>query len=191
MRPGQAAPECPSWLRKAGSRAAASMRPGQAAPECIPPLAGFLWRRAGFNEAGAGCPGMRAVTVAAAAQSLVASMRPGQAAPECLFCDGGRWSFYAASMRPGQAAPECLTPEITFASSLSGFNEAGAGCPGMRVNLRKGVHVHGFASMRPGQAAPECRQSRRILAAIDTCFNEAGAGCPGMPPGSSAAERPS
>ena len=62
----------------------------------------------------------------------------------------------AASMRPGQAAPECQSFEFTVQVQQRGFNEAGAGCPGM----------------------PAPRPSFRVSA---PGFNEAGAGCPGMP----------
>ena len=58
-------------------------------------------------------------------------------------------------MRPGQAAPEFGSG---FASGLGvsgGFNEAGAGCPGIRKQGGVYANVHPEASMRPGQAAPE------------------------------------
>ena len=60
----------------------------------------------GFNEAGAGCPGMPSHRLVRT-QVQAASMRPGQAAPECcaFACDSDPKA--RASMRPGQAAPEC------------------------------------------------------------------------------------
>ena len=83
------------------------MRPGQAAPEFD-----------GLREAGD--------------LDAFASMRPGQAAPE--FDLRGAWnnSIWHASMRPGQAAPEFSPRLLPARAAISGFNEAGAGCPGIQ-----------------------------------------------------------
>ena len=59
-------------------------------------------------------------------------------------------------MRPGQAAPEFLVVETLSGWPFDGFNEAGAGCPGIR-----------------GDPSAGDNSVRR--------FNEAGAGCPGIP----------
>ena len=82
------------------------MRPGQAAPECLVP------------------PSLNI-------QAQHASMRPGQAAPECWHHPLYKTWLSMASMRPGQAAPECLKKEAASYDETTGFNEAGAGCPGM------------------------------------------------------------
>ena len=58
-------------------------------------------------------------------------------------------------MRPGQAAPEFLSRGESTCPFLSGFNEAGAGCPG----------IQGGENIRPERGYR---------------FNEAGAGCPGI-----------
>ena len=59
MRPGQTAPECgvrqPCLLN---GLSPASMRPGQTAPECSALSFSLQAKAAGFNEAGADCPGM-------------------------------------------------------------------------------------------------------------------------------------
>ena len=60
-------------------------------------------------------------------------------------------------MRPGQTAPECSFDLNNYFTYGSGFNEAGADCPGMRTGR--------FSQMRPRKR-----------------FNEAGADCPGMHP---------
>ena len=65
-----------------------------------------------------------------------ASMRPGQAAP--VFCPGQPfdlevWQF--ASMRPGQAAPVFAAIFDSERRRPERFNEAGAGCPGIRRYL--------------------------------------------------------
>ena len=58
-------------------------------------------------------------------------------------------------MRPGQAAPEFKVSIMNSPPQFGGFNEAGAGCPGIR----------GLFRIRP----------------LEGCgFNEAGAGCPGI-----------
>ena len=108
----------------------------------------------GFNEAGAGCPGMRRQTVLDCLDRT-ASMRPGQAAPECTTSVTTTTFLTGASMRPGQAAPECQKKMSGKVIRIWRFNEAGAGCPGMLAAL--------LAAEIPGQR-----------------FNEAGAGCPGM-----------
>ena len=61
-------------------------------------------------------------------------------------------------MRPGQAAPVFATDGGGEFASQSPFNEAGAGCPGIR-------------SCKANQFRPR------------PTFNEAGAGCPGIPRG--------
>ena len=89
-------------------------------------------------------------------------------------------------------------------SPLSGFNEAGADCPGMLLHsaldrdvliasMRPGqtapecgAHLDliisiNCASMRPGQTAPECAEMAARFERGPTRFNEAGADCPGMP----------
>ena len=59
-------------------------------------------------------------------------------------------------MRPGQTAPECSSDLLYCRLVRSGFNEAGADCPGM----------------------PQLSQKAMI---VILGFNEAGADCPGMP----------
>ena len=110
------------------------MRPGQAAPECILISSRSHRLTACFNEAGAGCPGMPSLPPLPSLHRRNASMRPGQAAPECVGGFSHSLDFgEVASMRPGQAAPECL-PRLSCALPTSqGFNEAGAGCPGMLI----------------------------------------------------------
>ena len=39
-------------------------------------------------------------------------------------------------------------------SGVPGFNEAGADCPGIPANNRRGYPALNLASMRPGQTAP-------------------------------------
>ena len=58
-------------------------------------------------------------------------------------------------MRPGQTAPECKQWFASISTTCSGFNEAGADCPGMHC-------------MTASPLTPIPR------------FNEAGADCPGM-----------
>ena len=41
-----------------------------------------------------------------------------------------------ASMRPGQTAPECRYDASVARQHDRGFNEAGADCPGMQVEIR-------------------------------------------------------
>ena len=57
-------------------------------------------------------------------------------------------------MRPGQAAPEFLDWDFKFIQRCNCFNEAGAGCPGIRMRGLR-IWLLDRASMRPGQAAPE------------------------------------
>ena len=59
------------------------------------------------------------------------------------------------SMRPGQAAPVFRTERKIAGTLIVDFNEAGAGCPGIRFKDRMEFGAHGH-------------------------FNEAGAGCPGI-----------
>ena len=109
MRPGQTAPECEAAERPPeGGKIDASMRPGQTAPECgqlhcQPDLC-----RQCFNEAGADCPGMPALSAVRMDRFPAASMRPGQTAPECARRYVSHWHSAPASMRPGQTAPECV-----------------------------------------------------------------------------------
>ena len=58
-------------------------------------------------------------------------------------------------MRPGQTAPECASSRAVRDGRSTGFNEAGADCPGM-----------------PDEMAAALRRPAG--------FNEAGADCPGM-----------
>ena len=83
------------------------MRPGQAAP-VFNPLARKRQRRA------------------------AASMRPGQAAPVFLVLPGLQRRLGPASMRPGQAAPVFRFQTPRGGTDSGGFNEAGAGCPGIQ-----------------------------------------------------------
>ena len=89
------------------------MRPGQTAPECE--SAGTL-REMGDR----------------------ASMRPGQTAPECRRNGRLRELEEGASMRPGQTAPECDISSGRVRVKNSGFNEAGADCPGMPRRAKGG-----------------------------------------------------
>ena len=107
MRPGQAAPvfrffEC----RYPRYIDVASMRPGQAAPVFDDDFVETL-----FEER--------------------ASMRPGQAAPVFRREGSGSPAAGGASMRPGQAAPVFGADEGRLNAQFLGFNEAGAGCPGI------------------------------------------------------------
>ena len=64
-------------------------------------------------------------------------MRPGQAAP--VFRDSlpdGELNA-AASMRPGQAAPVFDGAGDKLVETSFRFNEAGAGCPGIRRSRRQ------------------------------------------------------
>ena len=135
MRPGQTAPECQIPTDQGFPRWSASMRPGQTAPECLLHRNFICYRRLGFNEAGADCPGMPVHVVLHRQNRSPASMRPGQTAPECL--SKGRLIRHsnAASMRPGQTAPECGVAMVAVQPCGVGFNEAGADCPGMLREL--------------------------------------------------------
>ena len=84
------------------------MRPGQAAPEFAINSQWRYWRDG-------------------------ASMRPGQAAPEFMNWIPNDQMDSNASMRPGQAAPEFSAPHRQQRLFGFGFNEAGAGCPGIQV----------------------------------------------------------
>ena len=103
------------------------MRPGQAAPvfaDCLmskaihpSALKGSNWvifPVKGFNEAGAGCPGIR-IGVIKRNSKLHAAL--------------------PASMRPGQAAPVFPRDAGSLTMKAIGFNEAGAGCPGIHRYL--------------------------------------------------------
>ena len=85
-------------------------------------------------------------------------MRPGQAAP--VFVRDARIvaADRHASMRPGQAAPVFSSAFRARRPRSSRFNEAGAGCPGIRLAERDGLKKALLASMRPGQAAPVFRR---------------------------------
>ena len=83
-------------------------------------------------------------------------MRPGQTAPECPYADIMQAQIGFASMRPGQTAPECKSKEMPIGRICTGFNEAGADCPGMRFRQTDRDIGTREASMRPGQTAPEC-----------------------------------
>ena len=85
---------------------------------------------------------------------LAASMRPGQAAPVFDSRDGIAPLDPHASMRPGQAAPVFSSVFLSLIPFSPGFNEAGAGCPGIRRPRRRNPARNPPASMRPGQAAP-------------------------------------
>ena len=108
-----------------------------------------------FNEAGAGCPGIRAADGCSAQRSWAASMRPGQAAPVFGLARRGDRPRRTASMRPGQAAPV--------------FRGGGLVAPAETP-----------ASMRPGQSAPVFAVPFCLHALPSGGFNEAGAGCPGI-----------
>ena len=60
-------------------------------------------------------------------------------------------------MRPGQAAPVFIRSPPFSPAGGSRFNEAGAGCPGIRIYEAPAAILAG-ASMRPGQAAPVFKQ---------------------------------
>ena len=115
---------------------AASMRPGQAAPEFFQFVPCRYRAPVGFNEAGAGCPGIRV--------QLPAAPAPRRRFNEAgAGCPGIRTRQYAvrrqilvASMRPGQAAPEFTVDPAWLFDSFTGFNEAGAGCPGIQCDER-------------------------------------------------------
>ena len=115
------------------------MRPGQAAPEFSSEAATSAEGFQCFNEAGAGCPGIRPAHRGGGRPGARASMRPGQAAPEF---NPSLWKTgfaNSASMRPGQAAPEFSEAEDFRRPAVSSFNEAGAGCPGI-LNGKKHVY---------------------------------------------------
>ena len=183
MRPGQTAPECIDSVTALDSMIeSASMRPGQTAPECGRCRAASWWTCSGFNEAGADCPGMqvwkeekkkniensfneagadcpgmRGAFRKGGHPHSRASMRPGQTAPECIDSVTALDSMIeSASMRPGQTAPECGRCRAASWWTCSGFNEAGADCPGMQV----------------------WKEEKKKN--IENSFNEAGADCPGM-----------
>ena len=63
---------------------------------------------------------------------MEASMRPGQAAPVFGVIRRALMRHMFASMRPGQAAPVFGRVARGEHSQLPCFNEAGAGCPGIR-----------------------------------------------------------
>ena len=66
-------------------------------------------------------------------------------------------------MRPGQAAPEFLNVAEASQIVRRGFNEAGAGCPGILEDGRDIPKRSRIASMRPGQAAPEFGDAKSNL----------------------------
>ena len=81
------------------------MRPGQAAPVFFAGRSADKRIVGGFNEAGAGCPGIPRVSGKVVFRVRVASMRPGQAAPVFAADLAAFRAAFPASMRPGQAAP--------------------------------------------------------------------------------------
>ena len=137
------------------------MRPGQAAPVflCAGRDGRPIYRR--FNEAGAGCPGIRGHLQNGIARSDRASMRPGQAAPVFRPLDRIHSRQDRASMRPGQAAPVFLISGRQPVAQVKSFNEAGAGCPGILRSPDRPESGGERASMRPGQAAPVFAPDRR------------------------------
>ena len=152
------------------------MRPGQAAPVFGSLRGSCCCCRSSFNEAGAGCPGIRKIR-RRGRSSCYGFNEAGAGCPGIQRGDGFLGLLAGASMRPGQAAPvffqegncqglqgRCFNeagagcpgiPRFPYADTFlnSGFNEAGAGCPGIRVR-RSVLRVGRAASMRPGQAAP-------------------------------------
>ena len=112
MRPGRNAPEnhAVEFLLRtlpAGFNEAGAKCPGERSSRSRPTSA-----TAGFNEAGAKCPGEPALAGPVQPEKQPASMRPGRNAPENEPPRPGRLPGLPASMRPGRNAPE---------------NEAGAG----------------------------------------------------------------
>ena len=82
-------------------------------------------------------------------------------------------------MRPGQAAPEftrCLSAAL---SSIRGFNEAGAGCPGIHVQTDS-LPRDDQCFNEAGAGCPGIRTPRALERGRKNGFNEAGAGCPGI-----------
>ena len=59
-----------------------------------------------------------------------ASMRPGRNAPDNAADDRVVESPLDASMRPGRNAPDNAAAGVRHAAVRTGFNEAGAKCPG-------------------------------------------------------------
>ena len=134
----------------------------------------------GFNEAGAGCPGIRRGLVDVESVRSVASMRPGQAAP--VFGVVARAGLHGrgASMRPGQAAPVFSGPGRRQNQDHAASMRPGQAAPVFGRD-QQGRGGRSAASMRPGQAAPVFRYTVSTCPCCRRCFNEAGAGCPGIP----------
>ena len=118
MRPGQAAPECEPFAELGGAMVDGFNEAGAGCPGMPRLSIGPMSSRSGFNEAGAGCPGMPQ------AKALLEIAKK------------------AASMRPGQAAPECDIASSLDLAGHAGFNEAGAGCPGMRSERLERIRRH-------------------------------------------------
>ena len=66
------------------------------------------------------------------------------------------------------------------ATKPSGFNEAGADCPGIPELILPPLNTELMASMRPGQTAPEFVIFLLLICNKSLGFNEAGADCPGI-----------
>ena len=135
----------------------ASMRPGRNAPEnaCMSNTTISAIRC--FNEAGAKCPGELPGSMTGKVAGDRASMRPGRNAPENGAIGDVDVDVASASMRPGRNAPENSGIRVRSPASSSGFNEAGAKCPGEQSPDVQIFHPELEASMRPGRNAPENR----------------------------------
>ena len=130
MRPGHFAPDIPHQPVGRSREAAASMRPGHFAPDITAARTSSCPRSAGFNEAGAFCPGYYDGRPTGDHREQ-ASMRPGHFAPDIRARDlHARRRGRRASMRPGHFAPDIYGAGDPPIPAFACFNEAGAFCPG-------------------------------------------------------------
>ena len=82
-------------------------------------------------------------------------------------------------MRPGQAAPVFIPVAIRGSRTRRRFNEAGAGCPGIRSGS-EGTYGGRSSFNEAGAGCPGIPEGQSPEQHRRTRFNEAGAGCPGI-----------
>ena len=123
-------------------------------PRILAPIRRAAPASAGFNEAGAFCPGYWRRVGGRLAEGE-ASMRPGHFAPDIEVWSAMVSSASSASMRPGHFAPDIPNAIQSVHVRLLRFNEAGAFCPGYFRDGHDHEAESGEASMRPGHFAPD------------------------------------
>ena len=181
MRPGQAAPV---FRREKRRFQPAARRFNEAGAGCPGIRFGRSPTKRGgpsFNEAGAGCPGIPAKVCRAVYAIRRASMRPGQAAPVFPPARKDQHKDMVGFNEAGAGCPGILYSALSDIRNKISFNEAGAGCPGILFRPLSSSWSDDSASMRPGQAAPVFARRTGWSEKSAAGFNEAGAGCPGIP----------